>query len=718
MKMRKIVSGIMLLLLLTVSISLMFKVQPVKAAAPLTISVVFANGLNTVTQTLGSNFTVSVDIANVPSSDPIGFYTVGIQWNPALLELQHNNTATDILGASTGSFSSADGWSFANVAADEIFLSEGLLDGIVGYNLAKNTYGSGTLFTMNFTCKAVGTSYINITAINGQYTYLTNYLGTISVNINTAINGQVQVPSIPPPPPPVFLTATLEVVFANGLNTIAQTLGSNFTVAVKIVNSPPISLYSIGIQWNSSALELQDNNTKLDVVNGSFMTGFAGPSTDGTQLDAGRLTDVAGYDLTGNSSGNGTLFTIAFHAKASYPPSNITVIQPNIISYLLLNNKRVNISEVINGQVQVYKITPIPPASTTVLAVVFPNGQSTINETGGSNFTVSVNIYNPSASVGYYRLAIEWNSSVLSLQHGTPADIVEGSWMQSFGWTMWFVTSINQTAGTIGAIESGLVSSESGNGVGASGNGTMFTIAFHAKASSGSTPVNITILDPNVTSYLLNSTLDGTVPIKTVINGQVTVPPIPDVAITNVEPSRTAIGQGFSINLTVTAANVGYGTETFKVTAYANATSISSENVTLMSGASANINFTWDTLSFAEGIYLVSAYAWPVPGEVNLANNRYTGSPVVITEVGDLGSRVGNTNVFGRFDGIINSVDLSLFLECYHGTAPAQWIYLAELGSRVEVSPGVYANEFFVYNGIVSSTDLSLFLHCYDGTGP
>jgi hypothetical protein len=165
---------------------------------PLTLSIIFANGLNTTSSmTKGTNFTVSVDINHVNASNPVGFYTVGIQWNPALLELQHNDTTTDILQASAGNFSSANGWSFANVAADETFLSKGLLDGIAGYNLATNNYGSGTLFTMNFTCKAVGTSYINITSIGngetGEYTYLTNYLGNIDVDIIAAYNAQLTI---------------------------------------------------------------------------------------------------------------------------------------------------------------------------------------------------------------------------------------------------------------------------------------------------------------------------------------------------------------------------------------------------------------------------------------------------------------------------------------------------------------------------------------------
>jgi len=49
-------------------------------------------------------------------------------------------------------------------------------------------------------------------------------------------------------------------------------------------------------------------------------------------------------------------------------------------------------------------------------------------------------------------------------------------------------------------------------------------------------------------------------------------PPVHDVAITNVAPSRTVVDQGYSLNINVTAANQGDYTETFNVTTYCNKT--------------------------------------------------------------------------------------------------------------------------------------------------
>jgi peptide/nickel transport system substrate-binding protein len=186
-----------------------------------------------------------------------------------------------------------------------------------------------------------------------------------------------------------------------------------------------------------------------------------------------------------------------------------------------------------------------------------------------------------------------------------------------------------------------------------------------------------------------------------------------DVAVTTVTSSRPAVGKGFNQTINVTVANLGVTTETFTVTVYANAASIASQNVTLLSGRSTTITFTWNTSSIGQGNYTISAYATPASGETNWANNSCTGGSVQITTVGDLGTRVGGTDALGVFDGRVTSTDLSLFLQCYKGTAPSAYMYLGDLGSRIGTT-----NKFFVCDGSVTSTDLQLFLQCYKGLGP
>ncbi|MGA3192149.1 MAG: PQQ-binding-like beta-propeller repeat protein [Candidatus Bathyarchaeia archaeon] len=117
-----------------------------------------------------------------------------------------------------------------------------------------------------------------------------------------------------------------------------------------------------------------------------------------------------------------------------------------------------------------------------------------------------------------------------------------------------------------------------------------------------------------------------------------------DVAVTNVAPSKTVVGQGFSATINVTVADQGDFTETFNVTAFANATIIGSENVTLPGGSSTTVTFTWNTTGFAYGNYTISAYAWPVPGETNTADNNLTGGTVEVTIPGDVDGN-GRVNI-------------------------------------------------------------------------
>jgi len=53
------------------------------------------------------------------------------------------------------------------------------------------------------------------------------------------------------------------------------------------------------------------------------------------------------------------------------------------------------------------------------------------------------------------------------------------------------------------------------------------------------------------------------------------------------------------------------------VTLYANTTVIATQTVTLASGDSATIIFTWDTFGLAPGIYTISAFVILSPGETN-----------------------------------------------------------------------------------------------------
>jgi hypothetical protein len=114
------------------------------------------------------------------------------------------------------------------------------------------------------------------------------------------------------------------------------------------------------------------------------------------------------------------------------------------------------------------------------------------------------------------------------------------------------------------------------------------------------------------------------------------VPRIADVAVTNATAPKAVVGQGYCLNISMTVANEGDLAETFNVTVYANISSVASQTLTLASGKSITTTLTWNTSGFAKGNYSTSAYAWPVPGETDTADNNFTGGWVLVTIPGDL----------------------------------------------------------------------------------
>jgi hypothetical protein len=94
-----------------------------------------------------------------------------------------------------------------------------------------------------------------------------------------------------------------------------------------------------------------------------------------------------------------------------------------------------------------------------------------------------------------------------------------------------------------------------------------------------------------------------------------------NVALTSSCIPKTAVGQGFSTNISVTVANQGLFNETFQVAAFVNSTALETRNITLLSRSTENIIFTWNTTGYGMGNYEVIVNATPVLGEVNIVDN-------------------------------------------------------------------------------------------------
>jgi hypothetical protein len=136
-----------------------------------------------------------------------------------------------------------------------------------------------------------------------------------------------------------------------------------------------------------------------------------------------------------------------------------------------------------------------------------------------------------------------------------------------------------------------------------------------------------------------------------------------DVAIASVTKTKSVVGQGFSFNMSVTAANDGDFTETFNVTAYANTTPIGTQEVSAVpSGDSTQLVFMWNTTGFAYGNYTLSATADTVPGETDTPNNNFACSvPVHVGVPGYVSS-----STLGVYDGVTNMKDIAYLVSLFN----------------------------------------------------
>lgn len=114
--------------------------------------------------------------------------------------------------------------------------------------------------------------------------------------------------------------------------------------------------------------------------------------------------------------------------------------------------------------------------------------------------------------------------------------------------------------------------------------------------------------------------------------------------------AKTVFAKGYPIGMNVTVKNVGYYSETFNTTTYANETAISSQNVTLIPGEVVTLILNGTTAQLAYGHYIISAIIPLVTGEVNNANNYIANSTrITVTIPGDVNG-----------DGIVNIRDATL----------------------------------------------------------
>jgi parallel beta-helix repeat protein len=109
----------------------------------------------------------------------------------------------------------------------------------------------------------------------------------------------------------------------------------------------------------------------------------------------------------------------------------------------------------------------------------------------------------------------------------------------------------------------------------------------------------------------------------------------PDIAVTNVAPSKTIVGQGTNLGINVIITNQGNKIEVFNVSIYANTTSIMSQ-ILMLSNGNTTLAFAWNTSEFAMGTLTITGYVCPVQGEIDIADNNCTYGTIYLGILGDV----------------------------------------------------------------------------------
>lgn len=133
----------------------------------------------------------------------------------------------------------------------------------------------------------------------------------------------------------------------------------------------------------------------------------------------------------------------------------------------------------------------------------------------------------------------------------------------------------------------------------------------------------------------------------------VLLPVTHDVAVTNVNPYRTILGNATTTSINVTVENQGNTTETFNVDLYYDSIQIGNKKVTLTSEGTTTLIFDWTTPNIL-GNYTIFANASQVSGETETDDNTLT-CLIQISITGDINS-----------DGTVNILDVASVAKAYN----------------------------------------------------
>jgi hypothetical protein len=162
---------------------------------------------------------------------------------------------------------------------------------------------------------------------------------------------------------------------------------------------------------------------------------------------------------------------------------------------------------------------------------------------------------------------------------------------------------------------------------------------------------------------------------------------IHDIAVINATSSKTALAQGYSVNISLTLTNEGNFTENLNLTLSArNASStVTIETISianLVSGETRTITVVWTADGWSMDSYTVLACVEPVPNEAHVEDNAYEGGMVSVVLPGDVTA-----------NGLVNMIDLYLIAKSFGETAP----YERQVTANCDINDDGIINMFDLY---------------------
>jgi len=270
-------------------------------------------------------------------------------------------------------------------------------------------------------------------------------------------------------------------------------------------------------------------------------------------------------------------------------------------------------------------------------AIIYVEPASTVNMTltPGKIYTISIKTNYTGDDIRAWQFSLSYNPDVLHGVSVTNGDLVTTDRHPSA--TFW-PGIFNNTEGTL-SVTTGFFFFLLEPAPITYGPGTLANVTFTVVGLGES---NITL---GPVTKLVGYTKNGYGDPYKIVDGEIpehlrhgyfnNIPPIHDVAVTNITPFRAVVRRGCTVRVNVTIANEGDLVETFPVTLYANTIPARTEVVTLPSGNSTTLTFVWETGGVPYSNYTMIGYAWTVPNETDTLDNTLVDGWVVVTIGGD-----------------------------------------------------------------------------------